>query len=49
MSFVSPESVAVVADSLGVALGEAAARVLAPDVEYRLREVVQVRRGWVVS
>lgn len=38
---VSAESVRVVADSVGVALEPDVAEALAPDVEYRLREVVQ--------
>lgn len=42
MSFVQPESVATIADSLGLALSDETLRALAPDVEYRLREIIQV-------
>jgi hypothetical protein len=46
MSFITPSAVASIARTVdGVKLEEQAAKVLAPDVEYRLREVVQVRLG----
>lgn len=43
MSFVQPESLQVIADSVGVPkLSADAAKALGPDVEYRLREIIQV-------
>lgn len=43
MSFVQPESLQVIADGVGVPkLSTDAAKALAPDVEYRLREIIQV-------
>ncbi len=43
MSFVQPLTVHAVAQSLEVgAVSDEAAKALSPDVEYRLREVVQV-------
>ena len=44
MSFVQPEALQVIADSVGISkLSADAAKVLAPDVEYRLREIIQAR------
>lgn len=44
MSFITASTVANIAKTVdGVRLEEDAAKVLAPDVEYRLREVVQVK------
>ncbi len=44
MSFVQPGSLQVIADSVGVSkLSTDAAKALAPDVEYRLREIIQAR------
>ncbi len=37
-----PSNVHVIAESLGLKVQEEAARALAPDVEYRLREIIQV-------
>lgn len=43
MSFVQPSTVHAIAQSLEVSVvNDEAAKALAPDVEYRLREVVQV-------
>jgi transcription initiation factor TFIID subunit 6 len=43
MSFVEPGTLQVIADSIGIPkLSADAAKVLAPDVEYRIREVIQV-------
>ena len=43
MSFVQPSTVHAIAQSLEVgAVSDEAAKALSPDVEYRLREVVQV-------
>ncbi len=43
MSFVQPESLQVIADSVGIPkLSADAAKALAPDVEFRLREIIQV-------
>lgn len=43
MSFVQPSALQVIADSVGIPkLGADAAKVLAPDVEYRIREIIQV-------
>ena len=43
MSFVQPSTVLAVAQSLEVGtVSEDAAKALAPDVDYRLRETIQV-------
>ena len=43
MSFVQPSSIHAIAQSLEVgAISDEAAKALSPDVEYRLREIVQV-------
>ena len=43
MSFVEPSTLQVIADSVGIPkLSTDAAKALAPDVEYRIREIVQV-------
>lgn len=43
MSFVQPSTVHAIAQSFEVgAVSDEAAKALSPDVEYRLREVVQV-------
>lgn len=42
MSLVDQEFVRVVADSLGIKPSDDALKAIAPDVEYRLREIVQV-------
>lgn len=42
MSFVQPANIHVIAESLGLRVKEEAAQALAPDVEYRLREIIQV-------
>lgn len=44
MSFITPGTVQAIAHSLDIPqLSDEAAKALAPDVEYRLREVIQVR------
>ena len=44
MSFIDPSAIQAIAHSVEVAkLSDEAARTLAPDVEYRLREVIQVK------
>jgi transcription initiation factor TFIID subunit 6 len=44
MSIISPDSIKAIANSVDIhKLSDDAANTLAPDVEYRLREVVQVR------
>lgn len=43
MSFVQPSNVHTIAESLGLRVKGDAAQALAPDVEYRLREIIQVR------
>lgn len=44
MSIIQPDSIKAIAHSVDITrLSDDAARTLAPDVEYRLREVVQVR------
>lgn len=44
MSFLQPSVVQIIADSVGIpSLSEEAAKVLAPDAEYRVRELIQVR------
>ena len=46
MSFVQPDTLVLLADSVGVPkFATDAAKVLAPDVEYRLREIVQAIQG----
>ena len=43
MSFVQPSTIHAIAQSLEVgAVSDEAAKALSPDVEYRLREIVQV-------
>ena len=43
MSFVQPSTIHAIAQSLEVgAISDEAAKALSPDVEYRLREIVQV-------
>jgi transcription initiation factor TFIID subunit 6 len=43
MSFVEPSTLQVIADSVGIPkLSTDAAKALAPDVEYRIREIIQV-------
>lgn len=43
MSIIQPNSIKAIAHSVDIPkLSEEAAKTLAPDVEYRLREVVQV-------
>lgn len=43
MSLISKDSIQVVAQSLGISnLGDEVAQALAPDVEYRVREICQV-------
>ncbi len=43
MGFVQPESLQVIADSLGIPkLSADAAKALAPDVKFRLREIIQM-------
>jgi transcription initiation factor TFIID subunit 6 len=43
MSFIDPSAIQAIAHSVEVPkLSDEAARTLAPDVEYRLREVIQV-------
>ncbi|CAI5518142.1 unnamed protein product, partial [Closterium sp. Naga37s-1] len=55
MSVVPRESVQVAAHSIGIAsLGDDVAAALAPDVEYRMREIIQARprpngEGWAVG
>lgn len=45
MSFVQPSTIRAIAQSLEVgAVSDEAAKALSPDMEYRLREVVQVIR-----
>eukprot|EP00854_Cymbomonas_tetramitiformis_P029811 gene29811-37180_t len=42
MEHICPESIKVVADSLGISnLEDEVAQAMAPDVEYRLREIIQ--------
>lgn len=49
MSFVQPVTLQVIADSAGITkLSADAAKVLAPDVEYRLREIIQVRNSGAI-
>jgi transcription initiation factor TFIID subunit 6 len=44
MSFITPGTVQAIAHSLDIPqLSDDAAKALAPDVEYRLREVIQVQ------
>ena len=43
MSLIEPDFVQGVAECLGIKPTEDAAKTLAPDVEYKLREIVQVR------
>lgn len=44
MSFVQAPSLQVLADSMGVPkLSDEAAKALAPDVEYRMRDIIQVQ------
>ena len=44
MSVVRKDSVAVAAHSIGIAnVSDAVTSALAPDVEYRIREIIQVR------
>lgn len=44
MSIIQPDSIKAIAHSIDLPrLSDEAAKTLAPDVEYRLREVVQVR------
>jgi len=43
MSLVDFQFVRIVADSLGVKPTDDALKAIAPDVEYRLREIAQVR------
>lgn len=44
MSFITPGTVQAIAHSLDIPLlSDEAAKALAPDVEYKLREVIQVR------
>lgn len=46
MSFITPATMQEIAHSLDIPqLSDEAARALAPDVEYRLREVIQVSAG----
>lgn len=46
MSFITPATMQAIAHSLDIPqLSDEAARALAPDVEYRLREVIQVSAG----
>ena len=40
---IEPEFVQIVADGLGVKPSEDANKTLAPDVEYRMREIIQVK------
>ena len=47
MSFVQPANIHVISESLGLKIKDEAALALAPDVEYRLREIVQVRNSSV--
>jgi hypothetical protein len=49
--FITPASVQAIAHSLDIPqLSDEAAKALAPDVEYRLREVIQVRPlQWVAA
>jgi len=58
MSIIQPNSIKAIAHSVDIPkLSDEAAKTLAPDVEYRLREVVQVGavashrywRGWRAS
>ena len=42
MSLIDTSFVQVVAEGLGIKADEDTAKTLAPDVEYRLREIVQV-------
>ena len=43
MSLMSRESIQTIAQSIGIsALGDDVAAALAPDVEYRMREIMQV-------
>lgn len=45
MSFVQAPSLQALADSMGVPkLSDEAAKALAPDVEYRMRDIIQVQR-----
>lgn len=45
-SYITPATVQAIAHSLDIPhLSDEAAKALAPDVEYRLREVIQVRRS----
>lgn len=45
MSFVQPSTIHAIAQSLEVgAVSDEAAKALSPDVEYRLREIVQVSK-----
>lgn len=45
MSLIDPSFVRIVADGLGIHPSTDAAKTLAPDVENRLREIVQVRQS----
>ena len=46
MSVVRKDSVAVAAHSIGITnVSDAVTSALAPDVEYRIREIIQVRAG----
>lgn len=42
MSLVRPDNIRIIAESLGIKVTDDAATGLAPDVEYRLREIIQV-------
>lgn len=43
MSLIAPDSLKAIAESVGIAdFSDDAAKLLAPDVEYRLREIAQV-------
>jgi len=46
MSLIEPSFVVGVAEGLGIKPSEEAVKTLTPDVEYRLREILQVR-FWV--
>lgn len=46
MSFIDPNTIKVIGESINIPhVHDDAATALAPDVEYRLREVIQVRHG----
>lgn len=50
MSFITPASVQAIAHSIDIPnLSDEAAKALAPDVEYRMREIIQVRCGGVAA